>query len=412
MDCNNFFVSCERVFNPALNGQPVVVLSGNDGCVIARSNEAKELGIPMGIPAFKVSDIFAKYNVITFSGNMELYNDMSRRIMALLAQEVEDVDVYSIDESFFTIEDESIEKIQNFIEQLAKKIYRCVGVPVSIGASTTRTLAKIASHIAKKERVNTTRSYVLYSREDVHNRLKQLPVNEVWGIGRRITQTLSEYNIITAFDFINLPKHWVKSRFSITGERTWLELHGMSCATIQSVDDVRQSITVSRSFGSVTHDYTTLSEAVATFTTTCAIKLRKYNLVSGAITIFISSGEQYSNSNFTKISFPTASTIEIVKYAMALLHSIYVDKYSYKKAGVILSDLKDDSNLQLELFHATDEGKHKRLMAAIDRINESSRVAKVNLAASGTEKVWYPKELHKSRAFSTRLQDILIVKCK
>ena len=418
MDCNNFFVSCERVFNPALNGRPVVVLSGNDGCVIARSNEAKKIGIPMGVPAFQVREMIEKNNIVIFSGNHELYHDMSRRIMSILAQEVEDIDVYSVDEAFFSIHDTRIKDIEDFITPLAQKIYQSVGVPVSIGAGKTRTLSKIATHIAKKEYAEKRNTYVLHDEKDIINRLKNIDIDDIWGIGRRMSKVLYEYNIHTAYDFTRLPQHWIKSRFSITGERTWLELHGIDCAISHSVDEIRQSVTVSLTFGHTITDYRSLSEAVATFATRCAVKLREQKLIAGYITIYIRGNKydsdmlQYSNSAHMRIPFPTSSSIEIVKYSNILLGTIFRSGFGYKKAGVLLTELSDESRVQLNLFHSVDEGKHKRLMQAVDKINLNSGRSKVRLLSEGTDYNWHPKELHKSKAFSTKLKDIIVVNCK
>lgn len=418
MDCNNFFVSCERVFNPALNGCPVVVLSGNDGCVISRSNEAKKLGVPMGIPAFQIKEVIEKNDIKIFSGNHELYHDMSRRIMSVLAQEVEDIDVYSVDEAFFSIKDTRLENIENFITDLSRKIRQSVGIPVSIGVGETRTLSKIATHIAKEQHAGNRNVYVLHDENDITYRLKNMTVDDIWGIGRRMCKTLYEYNIHTAYDFTQLPRHWVKNRFSITGERTWLELKGIDCALSHSVDEVRKSITVSLTFGSIITDYVSLSEAVATFATRCAVKLREQKLIAGYITIYIrgskysSQTEQYSNSAHTRLPFPTSSSIEIVKHAIRLLATIFRPGMSYKKAGVLLTELSDDSTVQLNLFHKVDEGKHKRLMEAIDKINLNTGKPKVRLLSEGTNCTWYPKQMHKSRAFSTRIKDIITINCK
>lgn len=418
MDCNNFFVSCERVFNPALNGRPVVVLSGNDGCVIARSNEAKKLGIPMGVPAFQVREVIEKNNIVIFSGNHELYHDMSRRIMSALAQEVEEIDVYSVDEAFFRVNDSRVKDIEVFISALARKIHQSVGVPVSIGVGETRTLSKIATHIAKKEYAEKGNTYVLHDKEDIIYRLKKIPVDDIWGIGRKIGKVLYEYNINTAYDFTQLPQHWIKSRFSITGERTWLELRGVDCAISHSVDEVRQSVTVSLTFGNTITDFIPLSEAVATFATRCAVKLREQKLIAGYITIYIRGNkydtdmQEYSNSAHMRLPFPTSSSIEIVKYSTLLLGTIFRPGASYKKAGVLLTELSDESRVQLNLFHNVDEGKHKRLMQAVDKINLNTGKAKVRLLSEGTNYKWHPKELHKSKAFSTKLNDIIVVNCK
>ncbi len=418
MDCNNFFVSCERVFNPSLCGVPVVVLSGNDGCVIARSNEAKAIGIGMGAPAFQCRDIFRKYNVAIISCNHILYNDMSRRVMSLLAQYVDNMDVYSVDEAFFTASSNKVEEIEEYVKYVAGQIYKSVGIPVSIGVGTTRTLAKVASHIAKKERQDSGRCYILHSPEDIKERLSSLPPRDVWGIGRKVSLKLKEFNIQTAYEFSQLPNHWVRSRFSVVGERTWMELNGISCADIHNVDGERQSITVSRTFGKEITDYSGLSEAIATFSSSCAMKLRAQDSVAGGLTVFIAANrfneanEYYSNSFFIRLPFPSSSSIELVKYSFMALKYIYRDGCKYKRAGVILSDISSAKQLQLNLFHNVDEGKHRQLMAAIDKINKNTTTSKVSLLAEGIGRPWRPKELHKSKAFTTNIKDILTINCK
>lgn len=414
IDCNNFFVSCERVFNPSLNGLPVVVLSGNDGCVIARSNEAKALGIPMGAPAFKYRELLEANNVCCFSGNQVLYNDLSRRIMTILGEMVDNIAVYSVDEAFFDYPDN--EDI-SFLKNIAFKIQKSVGVPVSIGASLSRTLAKVASHIAKKECLNTTHCYVLSERQDVHSRLQMTPVGEVWGIGRKFRDRLLSYKVNTAYDFIKLPKQWVRNQFTIMGERTWLELHGVDCDLGLPLDIPRQSITFSRTFPHDITDYVILSEALASFASALAAKLRSENLLAGSVMVFIAGNRfnpepQYSNSASLHIAYPTSSTIELVKYTINILKSLYRDGWGYKRAGIILGDLKNASMYQMRLFNPIDEAKHIKLMNVVDSINHGHFYNMLHLAADGVDRAWRPKRQFRSPEYTTSFKDILKIKCE
>lgn len=417
VDCNNFFVSCERVFNPNLCKKPVVVLSSNDGCVIARSNEVKEMGIPMGAPAYKYKELFEKEGIIALSCNHALYHDMSQRVMALLSERVGEIQIYSVDEAFFKIDETDIILIQKFASELVQYIERCTGISISIGVSYTRTLSKIASHIAKKERNNSPKSYILYSPDEIHKRLKVLPVRDVWGIGHQINLALAKINVYTAFEFSRLPRLWVKKHFTIVGERTWLELHGLESCEIQSVTAERKSLTVSRTFGNKVTDKTQLKEATSTLVSQCAVKLRKENKMVKAITIFISTSRfnendsYYSNSSFCRLQYCTNSTMELVKLACELLDRIYRDGYAYKRAGVLLSELGSADSYQYELFNEIDEAKHQKLMSAIDQINNMGLKSKVFLCAEGTDKkIWMPKSLHSSKHFSTSIKDSIIVK--
>lgn len=418
LDCNNFFVSCERVFNPALNNKPVIVLSGNDGCVIARSNEAKQLGIKMCVPAFQIRELIQRHGVITYSGNHELYRDMSQRVMNTLSELIDDdIVIYSVDEAFFTLDTTAIINPLEYIQNLVAKITKNVGIPVSIGAAKSRTLAKIASHIAKREYGNRGNSYILDNPSDIELRLKSLPTNEVWGLGRKLSESLASYNICSAYEFTQLPRQLVRKQWSVTAERTWLELHGEDCAEAHGVKEIRKSISVSRTFGSVIYDYQSLSEAVATFASQAAVKLRGQQSVTHTITVYIRGNihnqnlDFYSNSAFANLPTPTSSTLEIVRYASSLLSSIYRKGYAYKKAGIILSEIVDESSVQLSLFNPVDEGKHRRLMQAIDSINSKTSTSKVKLLSEGLSKVWQPKQLHKSQAFSTKLNEIISINC-
>lgn len=417
IDCNNFFVSCERIFDPSLMGKPVVVLSGNDGCVVARSNEAKALGIPMGAPTFEWRDVIARNGVRCLSGNHALYSDISRRIMTLLAEEVENIEVYSVDEAFFDVEDQPNERIESKLSALAFKIEKWVGVPVSIGVSPTRTLAKLASHIAKKECLDTTHVYVLNDKYEVRRRLDMTPVREVWGIGRRNAAKLESVGIRMASDFTRLSKKYVREQFSLPGERTWLELHGVDCAIADSVNDKRQSISMSRTFKQGITDLTTLNEAVASFAHYCAEKLREESQIASSLMVYASSGRycsyenQYFNSASCNFPLATSDSLVIVPAAVELLSTVYRKGVVFKKVGVVLNDLRGRTHRQLQLFSNVDYAKQAKLMKTIDGINRIHS-GSVKLAVMGDGSGWKSKSEHKTREFSTSLSDVIIVNCK
>lgn len=272
IDCNNFYASCERVFNPALNGKPVIVLSNNDGCVIARSNEAKELGIKMGVPAYQIKNLIDSHGIAVFSSNYTLYGDMSGRVMSILTELAPEIEVYSIDEAFLNLD--GIKELQPLGTNIVNSVTRGTGIPMSLGIASTKTLAKIANKFAKK--------YPAYNRvciidtEEKHLKaLQQTEIRDVWGIGHKQAAKLEKQGVKTAYDFIQLPEAWVRKEMTVTGERTWKELRGISCIRMESIPPAKKQICTSRSFGKMISDIDTLIEAIATHASTCARKLRK-----------------------------------------------------------------------------------------------------------------------------------------
>ena len=399
VDCNNFFVSCERLFNPELEGKPVVVLSNNDGCAISRSNEAKALGIPMGCPAFKIKDIPGAENVIAISSNHVLYSDISHRIMSILGKEVDSLQVYSVDEAFFKINCADAMDAECECAALAEKIRRSTGIPVSVGIASTKTLAKIASHIAKKR----TRKMVhtLLDRATIERELRLIAVDDVWGIGRRISEKLHRSGVYSAYDFTRLPSSFIKSVFNINVERTRLELLGESVAEISPIDDKKQSITTSRSFGRLVADRVQLSDAIVAFASNCCKLLRSQNSVAGSVyvavrgDINVPSLPFYSNCCEMKLQYPTCSTMEIVNNALIALDNIFKEGFYYKKAGVTLCGIRNAEKSGMGLFEAEQETKQRRLMSAIDSINATGDV--VSLAADAAESRWHPRKEHKPK---------------
>ena len=413
-DCNNFFVSCERVFNPSLNGMPVVVLSNNDGCVVSRSNEAKALGIKMGQPLFQIHDFAKRNNVAICSSNYHLYGDMSQRVMATLKQHIGEIEVYSIDEAFLQLDGLPVEGLKRFGEELARTVRRNTGIPVSIGMSHTKTLAKVAAKLCKQyPRLNS--ACLMQRNQDIEKVLRSYPIDDIWGIGRRHGKMLKECHITTAAQFAALGKEWIENRMGITGLRTWQELHGTPCIDFTQESSNRQSIMVSRSFSQELYDITQLHDTITTFAGIAAEKLRKQNCVAQELQVFIITNrfhkEQPQHYECGTVRFDTAtnSTLEIVKAATAELHRIYRHGIGYKKSGVRLSRITPATAVQSTLFDTIDRPKHKALMQTIDRINDSYGRESIKLVSHGTITDHTNRE-HLSPQYTTRWEDILIVK--
>lgn len=412
LDCNNFYASCERVFNPSLNGRPIVVLSNNDGCVIARSNEAKALGIAMGAPAFQIKDVVKANNVAVFSSNYTLYGDMSGRVMSILAEQAPEIEIYSIDEAF--IELSGINDLACVGANIVSKVIRGTGIPVSLGIAPTKTLAKVANKFAKK--------YPAYERvciiDTEEKRIRALQLTEiadVWGIGRRQAAKLGQQGVKTAFDFTQLPGSWVRKNMTVIGERTWKELRGISCIDMESAPPAKKQICTSRSFGKMVEDFDTMAEAVATYASTCAKKLRQQKGYAMSLMVFIHTNNfredlpQYWKNAVIHLPVPTSDTLEIVHYALSGLRNIFIEGYQYKKAGVIITEIT--STAQLGLFDSIDRDKRDRLMAAIDKINGDYN-QHVKLAVQGFSREWKLKQEQLSQHYTTDLNEIINIQCK
>lgn len=334
VDCNNFYASCERVFNPSLNGKPIVVLSNNDGCVIARSNEAKVLGIKMGVPAYQIKGLVKQHDVAVFSSNYVLYGDMSGRVMSMLAELAPEIEVYSIDEAFLNLE--GIQNLQILGSEIVRQVTRGTGIPVSVGIAPTKTLAKVANKFAKK--------YPAYNRlciidtEGKRTKALQLTgIGDVWGIGRKQAAKLEKQGVRTAYDFTQLPGSWVRKNMTVTGERTWKELRGISCIDMEIAPPAKKQICTSRSFGKMVEDIDTMSEAIATHASTCAKKLRQQKSYAMSLMVFIHTNNfredlpQYWKNTIVQLPIPTSDTLEIVEYALSGLKTIFMEGYQYKK---------------------------------------------------------------------------------
>ena len=375
VDCNNFFVSCERAFQPELEGRPVVVLSNNDGCVVARSNESKALGVPMGTPYFKVKHLADKGKLVVRSSNYTLYGDLSARVMSLLAESAPKLEVYSIDEAFMNMDGVSSGDLPSICSGLVRKVRRWTGIPVSIGIAETKTLAKVASHFAKKYK-GYKGVCIIDSEEKMRKALALTPIGDVWGIGWRGTPKLEAAGVKTALDFIGRPAEWVRERMGIVGVRTWSELQGIRMVEDEK-EEKRKSICTSRSFADMISDYDELSLRVSDFAGKCAEKLRRDGTAAGTVGVFIHTNrfrddlEQYFPNASVRLDVPANSTPEIVGAALKALRMVYRPEFEYKRAGVIVVDIVDTDSIQQTLFGFDSESRERddRISKVMDIVN-------------------------------------------
>ena len=414
VDCNNFYVSCERVFNPSMNGRPVVVLSNNDGCIIARSNEAKQLGIKMGAAAFKIADLLKKNNVVVFSSNYALYGDLSHRVMSTLGQFTPELEIYSIDEAFLNLAGLTVD-LEEYARQIRETVLQNIGIPVSVGVGPTKVLAKTANHYAKKV-PDKQGVFILDSQERIHEALKIFDIEEVWGIGRQYSTLLKSLNIKTAWDFTQMRDDWVRKKMTIVGLRVKKELEGVSCLEMELIPPAKKVICTSRSFGEPQTELEPIREAVATYTTRCAEKLRKQHSCAGMLMVFIHTNAfkenepQYGKNFVCKLPVETNSTMELVRYSLAALEAIYKSGYRYKKAGVIVFDIVPENEAQGSLFDNVDRPKHAEIMKTLDQINAKFGRDTVKLAVQGSGQKWKLRQEKLSPCYTTRWKDIITVK--
>jgi len=414
VDCNNFYASCERVFRPDLNEKPIVVLSNNDGCVIARSNEAKALGIPMGAPAFEYEKIFQQNNIQVFSANFALYGDMSQRVMNILSEYTPNIEMYSIDECFLQLTGfDAHFNLQQYGNTMCKKVLQYTGIPISVGIATTKSLSKVANKIAKKYTKQTGGVYIIDNEEKRLKALKWLKIEDVWGIGRQHSKRLHAIGITTAFAFTQLDNAYVQKQFPIVELRLKQDLQGIPTLGLEEVQ-AKKSIATTRTFE---NNYTTveeLIERISTFAVSCAEKLRKQNACCNSLMVFIHSNRhrkdlpQYNRSIVIKLPFATNSTIELAKFAVQALKLIFKQGYAYKKAGVIVQDFVTENNIQQTLFENRNP-KHISLMKAIDQLNVNFGQQKIRLASQDQKRVWKMKQEKLSPRYTTNLADIITV---
>lgn len=412
VDCNNFYASCERVFNPALRKRPIVVLSNNDGCVIARSNEAKELGIPMGAPAYQYQYLFERHHIEVFSANFPLYGDMSHRVMSILSGYTPNQEIYSIDECFLDLTGMKLD-LHEYGIKMRTHVLKWTGIPVSVGIAPTKALAKLANRIAKKFPERTGGAYVIDSEEKRIKALKWLSVEDVWGIGRRGSKKLKAQGVTTAYEFTQLSKAWVLKYMTIVGLRLQDELNGISRLEMEPVE-LKQSIATTRTFEHEYGKFEEVNERITTFSVVGAEKLRQQHSLCQSLLVFIETNrfrepdEQYTNSIVVKLPFATSSSMEIVKFAVEGLKKIYRKGYLYKRAGVVLMDFVQEKNVQRSLFFNSDS-RHAPLMEVVDNLNSKFGRQKIRLASQDT-RIWKMKQENISRHFTTDLNDIIEVK--
>lgn len=412
VDCNNFFASCERVFQPNLRNVPIVVLSNNDGCVVARSNEAKALGIPMGEPVFKLTRLIEQHGIAVFSSNYSLYGDMSHRVMSILSQFVEDMEIYSIDEAFLSLKGFENYNLEEYGRNIVRTVTRGTGIPVSMGIAPTKTLAKVASKFAKKYK-GYNGVCIIDTEEKRIKALKQFEIGDVWGIGRRYQKKLEYHSIRTAFDFTQKSESWVRNMMTVVGVRTWKELRGISAIDLEKVAPDKQTICTSRSFGEMIGDFDTLMESVANFTASCARKLRTQRSCAGMLQVFIYTNRfredlpQYYNSRIISLPTPTNDVTELIHYARLVLKNIYKEGYQYKKAGVIVMDIVPQNNVQLNLFDERDRVKHEKVLEVLDEVHKKYGTKVLKVAAQGTGKKWALKSEYLSKQYTTNPDDFI-----
>lgn len=420
VDCNNFYASCERVFQPQFVGKPVAILSNNDGCVISRSNEAKAVGITMGAPAFQIKELVKEKNVQLFSSNYALYGDLSNRVMAILGQFTPNLEIYSIDEAFLNFDGMTVLDYHDYGIQMKTRVQKWVGIPVCIGFAPTKALSKVANKIAKKFQDRTKGVYVIDSDEKRIKALKWTKIEDVWGIGYRMNKKMKVKNIVTALDFI-APQHeaWIRKEMGVMGLRLKYELEGKSVLDLEPLVEQKKSIATTRSFPKQIADFDLLRERVATFAAVCAEKLRKQNSCCHTIIVMlvvdkhtVQTSKYYFNMAVT-LPFASNSTLTISNAAIDMLKKLHQgnEHLKFKKAGVIVTELIDENKKQLQLFDE-ENPKHLLLMKVMDGLNNKIGDKKVKLATQNLSLTWNMKQNHLSPRYTTNFKDILEIKCQ
>lgn len=413
IDCNNFYASCERVFRPDLNGKPIVVLSNNDGCVIARSNEAKALDIPMGAVAYKYEEIFEKNKVKVFSANFALYGDMSNRVMSIIEDFSPGVEIYSIDEAFLKLTGLEYLDLTDYGQKMREKVKKWTGLPISVGIAPTKALSKVSNRIAKKFPDRTKGVYTIDTEEKRIKALKWLKIHDVWGVGRQYAKLLNRYNVFNAYEFTQLSDEWVKKKMTVMGLRLKHDLQGTPTLDLDEFQE-KKSIATTRSFEKNYNTFAQLRERVSTFAFKCSEKLRSQNSNCNSIMVFINTNRhrkdlpQYHRNIVMKLPYPTNSGIELSKFATKALKHIFKQGYNYKKAGVVVQDISPASQYQTTLFDNRDE-RHIPLMKAVDKLNSLFAQQKVRLASQDAKRIWKMRQEKLSPRYTTNLNDIITI---
>lgn len=414
VDCNNFYASCERVFNPKLKGKPIVVLSNNDGMIIARSDEAKALGIPMGEPLFKIEELVKEHDVRVFSSNYALYGDMSHRVMTILEHFSPNVEIYSIDEAFLNLDGFSRLNLGDYAHKIRKTVYQWTGIPVSIGIATTKTLAKLANRLAKKDK---SRGGVLSLIDvaDIDEYLKRVAVEDIWGVGRQYTKFLYQFNIFNAYDLKYAQDKWIKKKMTVMGLRTVYELRGIPCIKFDYSPQPKKGIISSRSFGRTVKDKDEIKEAIALFVTRASEKMRMQKSACSLLTVFLRTNPfkkspQYHNGVLVKMPVPTDSTSEMITYAMKGVEQIFRQGFEYYKVGVMLAGFSPCDHSQLPMFDSENRHKMNKATEIVDLINLEFGSGTIQYAATGIRRGWKTKVEKRTPDFTTDWDDIPEVK--
>jgi len=413
VDCNNFYVSCERIFEPSLEGRPVVVLSNNDGCVVSRSNQAKQLGIGMGVAFFKVKDLADKHGLVALSSNYTLYADMSRRVMETLCNFTPEIEVYSIDEAFLNLSGLG-DNLADYGRRIRRTVKQWTGMPVSIGIAETKTLAKIANRIAKRS-PEADGVFELTGQARIDETLARTDVEHIWGVGIKTCIKLKRAGIKTALALRGVDIEWMRRRFGVTGVRTVYELRGISCYELEDQPPAKKGITVSRMFGRKVETVEELKEAIASYASRAGEKLRDEGLAAGAMTVYVMTSrfvdprKRYFNSH--GVNFPTATnyTPELIDYATGAIERLYKKGFLYAKAGLILGELVPEGKVQGNLFDRADRQKSRRLMRAIDAVNLKLPDSRLIWAAEGIDQDWRTKFARRSKRYTTQWDELVEV---
>ncbi|HMG67537.1 MAG TPA: Y-family DNA polymerase [Chitinophagaceae bacterium] len=415
VDCNNFYCSCERVFNPKLEGKPVVVLSNNDGCVIARSEEAKKLGIVMGTPAYMIEDQLRQHNVAIFSSNYTLYGDMSDRVMKTFASFVPRLEIYSIDEAFLDLHDLPYHDLLQLGVTIRKTVRQNTGIPVTVGIAQTKTLAKMANRYAKKKHKQTG---VFWAANEMltQEMLENTEVGDIWGIGHQYSMFLKRNGFNTAAEFVKAPDEWVRVNMSVVGHRMLNELKGIPSVAWEFEAPVKKNICTSRSFGKLLTRKEDIQEALCNYAAACALKLRQQKTCCNTVHIFINTNPhktddaQYARTINVELQSASNNTSEIIKAACQGFNIIYAKGYRFMKCGVIVMDLVPEDQIQVSLFDEADRARNKQVMAAMDKVNRSLGKEIVRFAVQGFEKKYKLRADHLSKKYTTDINQILKVK--
>lgn len=414
VDCNNFYVSCERVFQPQYNGRPVVVLSNNDGCAIARSEEAKAVGIEMAVPIHYAQDLVSKHGVKLFSSNYTLYGDMSRRVYDVLSRFSPHIEYYSIDESFLFLGDMPFHSLERIAVTLRRKVKQWTGIPVSVGLAQTKTLAKLANRYAKK----TQRDIGVYSldtQQKTEDVLRWCEIGDLWGIGHQYAAKLRSMGVNTAYEFTLLPEEWIRKNMTVVGQRMFNELRGIPSIKFEEVSPPKKGICTSKSFGTLLTDKQEIKRAVANHAARCAEKLRRQASCASLVQVFLQTNQfrkrdrQYNRQITMQLPMATNSTNLLICYASQAIDMLYKSGYNFHKVGMFVSGIVPNTQVQSAIYSVENKVKNKAVMKALDGVNAYMGRDTVRFAAQGYSKAWALKAEHLSRCYTTRLDHIVTI---